>query len=100
MSGTETTLNSQHILSIAAATPTGLDIEVRISKRRMMSAVLYRDHHQLVSVNGVPAKDVFVGRITDDLRCLFIGAASIDVTPAAADAIDAWLARQLQALTA
>ena len=40
------------------------------------------------------------GRITEGLHAVFIGPVSIDVIPSAAVAIDAWLGRQLQAISA
>lgn len=100
MSAHETTLNGQPILSITDATPTGMDLELRSARRRQINASLSRNNQVDLYINSVDASEVMVGRITGDLRCLFIGPAAIDITPVAAEAIDAWLAERLRVATA
>lgn len=100
MSVRETTLNGQHILSIESATPTGADIELRTERRRQINASLSRNNQVELYINSVDASQVMTGRITDGLHALFIGPVSIDITPTAAIAIDEWLGRHLQAISA
>lgn len=97
VSSRETTMNGQHILSIESATPTGADIELRTDRRRQINASLSRSNQVELYINSVDASQVMTGRITDGLHGLFIGPVSIDITPAAATAIDAWLRTALQA---
>lgn len=97
MNARETTLNNQHILTIEAATPSGADLELRTERRRQINASLSRNNQVELYINSVDASKVMTGRITDGLHALFIGPVSIDITPEAAAAIDAWLAAMSQA---
>jgi hypothetical protein len=100
MTARESTLNSQSILSISDATPSGADIELRSARRGQINANLSRNNQVELYINSVHASQVMVGRITDGLHCVFIGPASIDITPTASVAIDAWLGQQLKAISA
>jgi len=100
MTARESTLAGQSILSIAAATSSGTDLELRTERRQQINASLSRNNQVELYINSVHASQVMVGRITDGLHAVFVGPVSIDITPAAASAIDAWLGRQLQAIRA
>lgn len=100
MTSRETTLAGSNILSIPAGTPNGADLELRTERRGQINASLSRNNQVDVYLNSVHASRVMVGRVTDQVHTLFIGPASIDITPAAAAAIDAWLGRQIQAISA
>lgn len=100
MTARETTLAGSDILSIGSATPSGADLELRTARRGQINASLSRNNQVELYVNSIHASQVMVGRITDALHCLFIGPVSIDITPTAAAAIDAWLGKQLKAATA
>lgn len=92
MTVTQSILDGAPILSITHATPTGMDLELRGARRRQVFASLCVGNQTVLYINAVHATQVMVGRITDELHCLFIGSAAIDITPAAASAINAWLA--------
>ena len=100
MSARETTLAGSNILSITDATPSGADLELRTARRRQIHTSLSRNNQVELSINSVGASQVMFGRITAELSCLFVGPVAIDITPTAAAAIDAWLGKQLQAISA
>ena len=87
-------------LALAAATPTGMDLELRAARRNQVFASLTFNHHTVLYVNTVDASKVLVGHITDEVSCLFLGPVAIDITPVAADAINAWLGQQLKVISA
>lgn len=86
---------SAPIFALAAATPTGMDLELRSARRNQVFASLTFNHHTVLYVNTVDASQVLVGRITDEVSCLFLGQVAIDITPRAADAIRAWLGQRV-----
>lgn len=96
----ETTLNGYSILSIEAATPANLALELRCGRRGEVFATLGVGNQVHIYLNTVPLPQVMVGRINDQLSCLYIGHAAIDVLPEAAAAIDAWLGKQIKAAAA
>jgi hypothetical protein len=100
MTARETTLNGESILSIEAATPSGADLELRSARRGQINVSLSRSNQVEVFVSNVHASKVMVGRLSDVVHCLFVGPASIDITPAASADVDAWLGRLAQAISA
>ena len=100
MSVRETTLAGSDILSIGSATPSGADLELRTARRGQINASLSRNNQVDIYVNSIHVSQVMVGRITAELSCLYIGPVSIDITPDTATIVDAWLGKQLKAISA
>lgn len=95
MSVTHSTFNGHPVLSIESATPTGLHMELRGARRRTVFMSLMQGEHVVMHINTVDLSQVMVGRITDQVHCLFIGHAAIDITSAAAAEINVWLGKQI-----
>lgn len=99
MTATETTLNGRSILSIEDATPTGMALEIRAARRDTVVLNLHLATVPCLYVNNVPIQDVLVGRISDELSCLYVGPVAIDVRPEAAAVLNAWIGARIKGAT-